>query len=93
MNLALIVAIVLPRVHESTAMAQAVARPADYMLLPGDIGGADSGVVYIIDSTNQVLSAVSFQDSSGRIEVMPAQDLSRIFAEAEAAPANPRRRR
>jgi hypothetical protein len=93
-NLALLLTIVLPRImRENTAVAQGVGRPADYMLIPGEVSGSDRGVVYIIDSTNRVLSAVAFQDSNSQIEVMAPIDLDRTFQETGNGNAGTSRRR
>ena len=82
MNVALALSLVLPYVRENSVLAQQrVSRPADYMLIPGDISGNDAGVVYIIDESNSVMSAMAFQDSANRIEVLPPIDLLRVFEE------------
>lgn len=80
-NAALLITYVMPRVHENTAVAQRVERPADYVIIPGQISGADRGVVYIVDSSNGMLSAMAYDNSSGAIEVMPPTDLTRTFEE------------
>ena len=91
-NLALAAAFILPRLGVNSAVAQGrVERPSDYLLLPGEVSGADRGIVYIIDTSNGQMSAVAFEDSSGRIEVMPPTDLTRIFEEG-VGNATPRRR-
>ncbi|HEX2970766.1 MAG TPA: hypothetical protein VHP11_00435 [Tepidisphaeraceae bacterium] len=90
-NIALAITFIVPRLHEKTALAQ-IERPADYMMLPGDIGGADRGVVYIVDATNGMMSAVAFENSSGRLEVMPPTDLVRVFQEGAGMGAAPQRR-
>jgi hypothetical protein len=82
-NLSLLAAVALPKMHETTAMAQ-IDRPADYLLIPGEVSGADRGIVYILDSTNGVLSAVTFEDSTGRIDVMPPIDLNKAFLQGGA---------
>lgn len=78
-NLALIAAVVVPHVKGNTAMAQGVGRPADYMLIPGEVAGSDRGVVYVIDSTNRLISAIALEDASGRVEVMQPVSLDRVF--------------
>ena len=92
-NVAMALSLVLPYIRENTLMAQQrVDRPADYMLIPGDISGSDAGVVYILDESNSVLSAMAFQDSSNRIEVLQPIDLIRVFEE-NAVDTNRRRGR
>lgn len=69
--------------HDNTAMAQRTSRPSDYIIIPGDISGGAVGVVYIIDASNGMLSAMVYDDSSKKMESMAPVDLSRVF-EAEA---------
>ena len=89
-NIALAVTLLPSLLREKTAVAK-IPRPSDYLMIPGQITGADRGVVYIIDTTQGMMSAVAFEDSSGRIEVMPPTDLVRVFE--EGVPAGTRRRR
>lgn len=73
------------RGHETAALAQQQppaaqrAMPAgSYLAIPGRIvGGAGSDVVYILDSRNQLLTAV--QQNQANVNVMPPIDLTRIF--------------
>ena len=84
-NIALAITLIAPRLRENSAMAQQrIDRPADYLMIPGEVGGADRGVVYIVDSSNGMMSAVAFEDSSGKIEVMPPTDLVRVFQDGQA---------
>ena len=83
-NVALAITLIAPRLSENSAMAQRTERPSDYLMVPGEVGGADRGVVYIVDTSNGMMSAVAFEDSSGRIEVMPPTDLARVFEEGQA---------
>ncbi|HTW94546.1 MAG TPA: hypothetical protein VMD30_07125 [Tepidisphaeraceae bacterium] len=71
-----------------TAPQPAVAqmdRPGDYLLVPGEVVGGNSDVVYILDQTNDLLSAMTFDDSRGKIESMPPLNLNQIF-QAAAVP-------
>lgn len=79
-NIALAIAFVVPHLRSNTAIAQ-IQRPSDYLMVPGEVGGVDRGVIYLIDTSNGMMSAVAFEDSSGRIEVMPPTDLARVFEE------------
>lgn len=89
-NVALAIAVILPRISGNMAMAQRVERPSDYLLIPGEISGADRGVVFVLDTSNGMMSAFAYQDSTARLEVMPASDLVRIFEEG-ASPEMGRR--
>lgn len=78
-------------VPDNMAMAQqaaAVRRTGDYLLVPIRVNGSSSGIVVALDQTNSQLSALAFNESSGRVEPMPKIDLKRIFS--AAAPVAPR---
>jgi hypothetical protein len=64
--------------HLSTAQAQ-VRRPGDYLLIPGEINGGSTALVYIIDSSNGRLAAMAYDDSSRTLMTMPAIDLNRLY--------------
>jgi len=93
MNIALLAMFVLPRMKPNTALAQRAERPADYILIPGTILGIDRGIVYVIDSSNGQMSALAYDDASGRLGVMPPTDLLRVFEIGQDAGAAPQRRR
>lgn len=80
-NIALGLMYVMPHLQQNAAAAQRVERPSDYVMIPGSISGSDRGVVYIIDTSNGMMSAVAYDDSSGTIEVMAPTDLIRTFEE------------
>jgi hypothetical protein len=67
--------------HLSTAQAQ-FRRPADYLLIPGEVNGGSTALVYIIDSTNGKLGAMAYDDPSRTLQTMPPIDLNRIYAVA-----------
>jgi hypothetical protein len=69
----------------NAAMAQAqLARPSDYVLIPGMVQGNPAQIVYMIDTQNGWLSARSF---SGTIMIdMPPIDLNRLFNQQPAPP-------
>ena len=64
--------------HLSPAQAQ-LHRPADYLLIPGEVTGGSTALVYVIDSTNGQLGAISYDDSSKTLQTMPEIDLNRIY--------------
>ena len=78
LNVLLVVTLVARLGGETTATAQ-VRRPAEYIMIPGDVSGGSSAVVYMIDSTNGLLGAMTYDDSSRRLNTMPPLDLSRAF--------------
>ncbi len=79
--------------RDNTAMAQRVGRPSDYVIIPGDISGGSVGIVYIIDSSNGMLSAMAYEDSSRKLVSMAPLDLNRVFdAAANGGSIGSRRR-
>jgi len=78
LNALLLVTLVARYSGDNTAVAQ-VHRPAEYIMIPGEVGGGTSAVVYIIDSTNGLLGAMTYDDSRRELNTMPPIDLSRVF--------------
>lgn len=83
-NVALLLGLAL-KVSSPNAMAQ-LHRPSDYLTIPGEVVGGSYAVIYIVDTGQGRLSAVSFDDSSGKIFAMPALDLNQIFQAAGGGP-------
>ena len=74
---------------DNEALAQAQnRRPADYVMIPGEVTGGSSAVVYLIDTSNGMLGAATYDDSSKTIHTMPPIDLARVF---ETGAPNPPR--
>jgi hypothetical protein len=62
------------------AAAQQARRSGDYMLISADIQGQPTSIVYVLDQANGLLGALSYDDASGRLYVMPSSvDLSSVF--------------
>jgi hypothetical protein len=77
---ALLLVMFFGRGHENIASAQQPKTLAagSYLAVPGAVvGGAGSDVVYILDTRNQILTAV--QQNKGSINAMGPIDLTRIF--------------
>jgi hypothetical protein len=62
------------------AQAPAARRPGDYLLIPGDVTGVSSGLVYILDTNNGWLGAMSYDDSSKKLGVMPRIDITKSMS-------------
>ena len=89
LNVVLLVTLIARVSGESTAVAQAPARrPSDYVIIPGEVTGSASAIVYMIDTGNGQLGAMTYDDSRKELNSMPPIDLSRVFE--GGAPANPR---
>ena len=49
-------------------------------MIPAEVAGGRTGVVYVVDTTNGFLGAMAYDDANRVIAVMPPLDLNRIFA-------------
>ena len=87
LNVLLAVMLVNRHTQDNTAFAQApgaaaagARRPGDYLLIPGDVTGVSSGLVYIVDTNNGWLGAMSYDDSSKKLGVMPRIDITKAMS-------------
>jgi len=75
---ALLLAVLVGRwMKPSTAMAQAAARPGDYLIVPAEVVGGNGAIVYVIDTTRGQLSAMGLENN--RLASMAPLDLNRAF--------------
>lgn len=79
---------------ENAVMAQAQpgavrARPGEYIMIPGDVTGGSSAVVYMIDTVNRKLGAMAYDDAQKQLQVMAPIALDRVFDAAAVAPNKP----
>ena len=71
-------------IKPNTAVAnQGAARPGDYVMVPAEVVGGNGSVVYIVDTTNNQLSAMALDND--RLVNMPPIDLTRVFERGGAA--------
>lgn len=81
LNIVLLAALVGRWMKPNTAVANqaaaAAARPGDYIMVPAEIVGGNGAVVYIVDTTNNQLSAMALDND--RLVNMPPIDLTRVF--------------
>jgi hypothetical protein len=77
-NLLLVMTLAARLTSDNTAMAQ-VKRPSDYVMIPGEVSGGSSAVVYIIDTGSGQLGAMTYDDSQKQLNTMPPIDLARVF--------------
>jgi hypothetical protein len=55
-------------------------RSGDYLLISADIAGQPSSIVYVLDQANGLMGAMAYDDSIGRLYVMPSSiDLTSVF--------------
>ncbi len=85
-NILLGVTFALKMVKPDVANAQATGRQGDYLMIPGQVNGGVTAVVYVLDMTNHKLGAMAYDDSQKQLNTMKARDIDRDFD------ANPRRR-
>lgn len=57
-----------------------VARPGEYIMVPGEVIGGQSAVIYIIDQTNRQLSARVYDSNTKRMVDMAPIPLDRVFS-------------
>lgn len=65
------------------AYGQATARASDYIMIPGQVVGGNSSLVYIVDTQNALLSARTF-DGNNIVDKNPPIDLDRVFGRTGA---------
>jgi hypothetical protein len=61
------------------AVAQA-RRPSEYVMIPADIPGGRTGIVYVVDMTNGALSAMAYDDAKRELNFMRPMNLDAAFA-------------
>jgi hypothetical protein len=70
---------VVPHNTATAAEPAQTRRMGDYLTISGEVEGGPSGVVYILDTSNDLLGAVAYDDSRTTIDVMPVIDLRHVF--------------
>jgi len=62
--------------------AQNARRPGEYAMIPGEITGGTAGVVYIVDTTNGLLTAASYDQTAGGGKLVSQSqiNLTELFA-------------
>ena len=61
-------------------------RMGDYLVISGSVNSTASGLVYVVDTSNELLGAMAYDDTRNAIDVMPTIDLKHIFDQG----ANPK---
>jgi hypothetical protein len=78
-NIVLLGSFLSKMTKSNTAQAQ-VARPGDYLMIPGSVVGGVNDVVYVLDQNSHQLGAMSYDDASkSLVSMKPARDLDRDF--------------
>ena len=72
-------------IHANSARAQmaGIRRPGDYLMISGTVNGPPAGLVYVVDTVNGQLTAMTYPQSGPgtQIQSMPPIDLAQVFAE------------
>jgi len=79
LNVLLLALFVSRMTKDNAAYAQPRGRAGDYIMIPGEVTGGSAEVVYVIDSTNNLLGAISYDDSRKRLDAMTPVDLGRVI--------------
>ena len=82
LNVILLLLLVSRHAINQPAMAQYGGRPGDYLMIPGNIVGGSNAVVYVVDQSSHQLAAMSYDDSMGKLDMMPAVNLDRVMSSA-----------
>jgi hypothetical protein len=94
LNVVLLAALLMPYVAGNHAMAQRAGgggnKRTELVMIPGEVNGGNSAVVYLIDTNNRQLGAVTIDNrGTGLVGVAP-ENLDRIFDGGGARPGNKR---
>lgn len=79
LNAVLLVGLGYKYLPENYAQAQARGRPGDYMMIPVDFAGARSGVVVIVDSATNELSALMVDENRSILSAQAPIRLQDVF--------------
>jgi hypothetical protein len=72
--------------HDNVAQAADSRRMGDYLVISGDVNGTANGLVYVLDTSNELLGAMAYDDTRNVIDVMPTIDLRRILDQPQTPP-------
>jgi hypothetical protein len=86
LNVLLLVLLVARSTGESVAVGQ-VGRPGDYLMIPGNVIGGSNAVVYVLDQTSHQLTAMSYDDSSKKMDTMTPINIDRALGTGPRRPA------
>ena len=90
LNVLLVMTLAARLTSDNTAHAQGVKRPGDYVMIPGEVSGGASAVVYLVDTGSGMLGAITYDDAQKQLNTMPPIDLARVFdTGAPNAPRGP----
>ena len=91
LNVVLLAGLIAPYLRSNEAMAQRAGggRRPELMMIPGQqIGGGASDIVYLIDTANRRVGAVSLNQKGNGLDSLAPADLDRIFDDRAAGGAD-----
>ncbi len=89
LNVVLIVAVLAPYFQGNQAMAQrAGSRRPEMIMIPGEVVGGNSAVVYLVDTANRKLGAVTLNARGNGLDSLDPQLLERVFSDRAVEPEN-----
>jgi hypothetical protein len=59
------------------AQAGGAARPGDYIMVPAEVVGGSSTLIFVVDTSNNQLSGMAFDQN--QLVALPPIDLTRVF--------------
>lgn len=62
---------------QTAIAAQAAARPGDYIMVPAEVIGGSSTLIFVVDTSNNQLSGLAFDQNN--LVALPPIDLTRVF--------------
>jgi len=78
LNVLLVVILVNKFIPPNKAVAQAE-RPSDYLTVPAELNGVNTGVVFILDTSKGELSAMTYDENQNALLVFPKLNLTQVF--------------
>ena len=88
LNGVLLASLIAPYLRDNTAMAQKGGRRPEVLMVPGEVMGGNSAVVYLIDTNNRQLGAIALNTKGNGIEALNPLPLDRAFEERNDAAPN-----
>jgi hypothetical protein len=90
-NVVLLAALLAPYMKSTEAMAQGRGggRRPEIIMIPGEVIGGSSAVVYLVDTNNRRLGAISLNNRMNALDSMEPQPLDRIFENRAADAGGP----
>ena len=79
LNVLLLGTLAVNRSNTADAQAAAAARPSEYLMIPGEVIGGNSAVVWVVDEENRQLSAVALDQNGKGLDAMTPIPLDRVF--------------